>query len=928
MMTYQMQTERTSAKKVRFGTMYVGTAQEPPMCAPCEPEKKVTPDFHARPGVVLTNPSVPYVQLTTGIDGSLVVDAELLLRKTPLPKGAASFSSVHIVTDPSEWGESAGQRLSKDLSKLGRACHVYHWPQLEVNDVKGEYDAIFRIGSDILLNGADRTSLMVFMAQNGSSSEMAIAAMISMLPFRGMQAAFVTQDARYVDPLGVLRTRSGLFEYGATEPQRMGRPPLAAVFGPLCSRTFSQPLRQWEPVQMQQGPQEKPAPFKIGGLELPMVTFEGAFEAGVERLANLLIAHFGSSLFPVVAVGETGDAIGYGSDILSALAASGCPGHYFAHRSGESFKRADEFGDAAMLEAISKAKQAGLRVVIIAVGGGANGNSMGVISAMTGADFIQVPTTLMHYNDATTSAKQAFSLVVDGKILSKNILGAFYLPQLVFCISEVFLTLDKSSIHAAVGEATKTMGMLGAANSKVGQQDFHNILGASEFASDFTRIVGTVGGFMQLIEFLKNTITLKQQIVAVGDELRKLHQSSNISEVEVQALRNKRKDLLGKLRVAFKALPSKRRQDIMAFLTTINEEIIKAKAMFLAYSDPFEKYRALLFEYAHTLGHGLEAFMAGLYRKAEAAGIPFPEALRLHGQCVGMAVIWAGEMSKNLGHLDGDGYLAHQSLVYLFNRFGGFNFGPLRELCDKLGVSKEEFCEGVLQVVRRDNKRGYCACGKDMSVDQLVQNRPGCLLRSKDPSAELRYLVEVSEDSQRVVLSKAFDGEYDRMLVPLNNNEGGVDLHFMSFEKLQEPLTENGPSLTMAVQAAQSLSQLLKQLQGEGDESFELASADMYDVVDWMPTSKSRSFETFSMLMIFALMIMVSLSAVYVPTDMVKTQGSVTFRSILLFLLCAILIQRFCPASWCAPLPKYYRKTQALLGWCKSPSEEIEKSSA
>ena len=28
----------------------------------------------------------------------------------------------------------------------------------------------------------------------------------------------------------------------------------------------------------------------------------------------------------------------------------------------------------------------------------------------------------------------------------------------------------------------------------------------------------------------------------------------------------------------------------------INTEIIAAKAMFLAYSDPFEKYRALLFE--------------------------------------------------------------------------------------------------------------------------------------------------------------------------------------------------------------------------------------------------------------------------------------------------------------------------------------------
>jgi hypothetical protein len=197
----------------------------------------------------------------------------------------------------------------------------------------------------------------------------------------------------------------------------------------------------------------------------------------------------------------------------------------------------------------------------------------------------------------------------------------------------------------------------------------------------------------------------------------------------------------------------------------INEEVIRAKAMFLAYSDPFEKYRALLFEYAHTLGHGVEAFMNGLYRRAEACGLDHSEAFRLHGQCVGMAVIWAGEMSKEMGHLEGAGYMAHQSLVYLFNRFGGFDFLPLRRLMDDLGVSRDEFTEGVLQVVRRDNKRGYCHCAEGASVDQLVRSRPGCLLRSADPSAELRYLVEVSEASQRRVLERAFEGDFDSVLV-------------------------------------------------------------------------------------------------------------------------------------------------------------------
>lgn len=187
--------------------------------------------------------------------------------------------------------------------------------------------------------------------------------------------------------------------------------------------------------------------------------------------------------------------------------------------------------------------------------------------------------------------------------------------------------------------------------------------------------------------------------------------------------------------------------------------------MFLAYSDPFEKYRALLFEYAHTLGHGVEAFANDLYLRARTCDVEIPpEALRLHGQCVGMAVLWAGEMSKNLGKLTGEGYTLHQSFPYLFNRYNGFSFAPLRELCDELGVEKEEFCEKVLQVVRRDNKRGYCMCSDPKkSVDQLVTCRPGKMLRSDDPNAEVRYLVEVDEEWQGAVLAQAFDGYFDKV---------------------------------------------------------------------------------------------------------------------------------------------------------------------
>lgn len=158
-----------------------------------------------------------------------------------------------------------------------------------------------------------------------------------------------------------------------------------------------------------------------------------------------------------------------------------------------------------------------------------------------------------------------------------------------------------------------------------------------------------------------------------------------------------------------------------------------------------------------------------------------------------MAVLWAGEMSKNLGKLTGEGYTLHQSFPYLFNRSNGFSFGPLRELCDELGVEKEDFVEKVLQVVRRDNKRGYCNCTDPRkSVDQLVEIRPGKMLSSDDPNAKVRYLVEVDENWQAEVLGKAFDGYFDKVadlqngdvcFIPTNQRQSRKRVHLKSASK-------------------------------------------------------------------------------------------------------------------------------------------------
>ena len=100
------------------------------------------------------------------------------------------------------------------------------------------------------------------------------------------------------------------------------------------------------------------------------------------------------------------------------------------------------------------------------------------------------------------------------------------------------------------------------------------------------------------------------------------------------------------------------------------------------------------------------------------------------------------------------------SLQYLFNR-GWFSFSPLRESCDDLGVDRKN---SVLQVVRRDNKSGYCNyCDPKKPVDQVVTNRPSKMLGSNNPNTEVRYLGEIDEEWQKRALLKPFEGEFDKV---------------------------------------------------------------------------------------------------------------------------------------------------------------------
>jgi len=759
---------------------------------------------------------VGYVQLADEARTNPKEYLSTILKRTPKPKGRYAFSNVHIVGPDSSVVESVEAEatiaaIQEGAKLLNKDSHLHRLSAAACKPTASsmeEYNAIFETASKALLEKADRASLLVFVGWEDVAMD-AYAAFIGMLPFRGVQVALISRRREYGD-LMRFATRTGTFDLDGLNSARMGKFTVHTVFGALPSRTFQEPVRAWQPVDISSKVADDAdrvvhIPFKIGGLKLPMLTHNGQYTDALAGLADVLAIKYPKGYTPIVSCGETCDALGYGQDMLDALNQE--DGLLFTHKSGETYKRYDNYGTKELFDTINAARSSTAPPVIIALGGGVNGNCIGLIAAMTNVDFVEVPTTPMHYNDAVTSAKKAFSLVVDDTILSKNILGAFYLPQLAYCVNECLLTISSANAYATVGESCKTMNMLGISNSAVGAKYFSNILGAEEFASDFTKILSEVGGFDALIDFIERPSTLrrKRAIIALGKRIAAMREgqknapqpsssnaalkrdrffpsmpsladsnsgsesSSSDSEEEedsatMEMLIAERRELMNSFRKSFHALPVEQKDSILSFLTVINAEIVAAKAMFLAYSDPFEKYRALLFEYAHTLGHGVEAFANDLYLKARRLGVEVdPKALRLHGQCVGMAVLWAGEMSKELGELTGKGYTLHQSFPYLFNRNGGFSFQPLRDLCDELNVGCEEFCEKVLKVVRRDNKRGYCSCSDPKkSVDQLVACRPGKMLSSEDPNAEVRYLVEVDEDWQKAVLEKAFEGYFDR----------------------------------------------------------------------------------------------------------------------------------------------------------------------
>ena len=140
----------------------------------------------------------------------------------------------------------------------------------------------------------------------------------------------------------------------------------------------------------------------------------------------------------------------YAKELTKVLKEAGNKVSLFVFSSGEERKNLDTIQD--LFEKLIE-ERFERRDFLVALGGGVTGDMTGFAAAtyLRGIDFIQVPTTLLSMVDSSVGGKTG----VDFRQY-KNMVGAFYMPKLVYMNLNVLSTLDERQFFSGFAEAMKS----------------------------------------------------------------------------------------------------------------------------------------------------------------------------------------------------------------------------------------------------------------------------------------------------------------------------------------------------------------------------------------------------------------------------------------------------------------------------------------
>lgn len=139
----------------------------------------------------------------------------------------------------------------------------------------------------------------------------------------------------------------------------------------------------------------------------------------------------------------------YGKIAETAMTDAGFSVVNFVFPAGESSKNADTYFSILNFLAENRLTRSD---AVLALGGGVTGDMTGFAAAtfLRGIRYIQVPTTLLAMVDSSVGGKTAIDLPA-----GKNLVGAFYQPNLVLCDLDTLNTLPDSVFSDGCAEVIK-----------------------------------------------------------------------------------------------------------------------------------------------------------------------------------------------------------------------------------------------------------------------------------------------------------------------------------------------------------------------------------------------------------------------------------------------------------------------------------------